>query len=638
MSYNTAQDFTGTVLKYGEGAAGVVAETGQPLIIDDYRLWGHRAAWYEDKQPFGAVLSAPMIWNAQVIGVLHVLDDMEGRRFTQTELILLTQFASHAAIAVENARLYADAQRELGERATVATHLRESQSALQGILQSVADGILAISSENKVLHANDRFIEMWRIPPEVMASQEDGVLLQYVLEQLNDPQAFLKKVQELYKSHEESFDTLYFKDGRVFERRSRPLLQDAEVRGRVWSFLDISERKQAETLQQAVYSIAAAAETTGSLDDLYHEIHRIIAGVMPAENFYITIYDEAEDLLRFPYFANTQDEPFIAGVQPGRGLTAYVLRTAKSLLCTQAVHDELERRGEVKLLGAPSAIWLGVPLMVEGTTIGAMVVQHYTDPHAYGEREQHVLEFVSTQVALAIHRKQAEAAMQESEARFRALFEDSPISLWEQDFSLVKQRLDSLRQDGVTDFEAYFEAHPEVVSECAALIRVLDANKATLAVYGAQAKGDLTGGLRQVIEGTALQDFRNELVKVAAGETRFHWEGVNRTLNGRLINVDLDWSAVPGYEKSLSRVIVAAVDITERKQAEVLQDAIYRIAQAADQTESLEALYPAIHAIVREAMVADNFYIALYDEAQDVLTFPYFVDALESCVSAHQAR
>ena len=91
----------------------------------------------------------------------------------------------------------------------------------------------------------------------------------------------------------------------MFERRSRPLMQEAEPRGRVWSFHDITERKQAQTLQEAVYRIAAAAETTGSLDDLYQQIHQIISSVMPAENFYITIYDAAQDLLRFPYFRDT---------------------------------------------------------------------------------------------------------------------------------------------------------------------------------------------------------------------------------------------------------------------------------------------------------------------------------------------
>ena len=106
---------------------------------------------------------------------------------------------------------------------------------------------------------------------------------------------------------------------------------------------------------------------------------------------------------------------------PKRDLTAYVLRTGKSLLCTQAVHDELERRGEVKLLGAPSSIWLGVPLSVQGKTIGAIVVQHYTDPAAYGEREQHMLEFVSAQIAVAIERKRAEEAVRRRADELAAL-------------------------------------------------------------------------------------------------------------------------------------------------------------------------------------------------------------------------
>ena len=174
---------------------------------------------------------------------------------------------------------------------------------------------------------------------------------------------------------------------------------------------DISERKQAQALQDAIYRIAIATETTKSLNDLFPQIHEIISSVMPAENFYINLYDEEHNVLRFPYFKDIKDEPYLNEIQPGQGLTAYVLRTGKSLLCTQAVHDELERQGAVKLLGVPSAIWLGVPLVIEGKTIGVMVVQHYSDPNAYGERDQHMLEFVSTQVAIAISRKQADDAL-----------------------------------------------------------------------------------------------------------------------------------------------------------------------------------------------------------------------------------
>ncbi len=135
---------------------------------------------------------------------------------------------------------------DITERKRAELALQDSESSLQGILQSTADGILAVNRENRLLFANERFSELWRIPPEVMAAKDDAVLLQYVLDQLIEPPAFLKKVQALYASREDSFDILNFKDGRVFERVSHPLRQGAELHGRVWSFRDITARKQAE--------------------------------------------------------------------------------------------------------------------------------------------------------------------------------------------------------------------------------------------------------------------------------------------------------------------------------------------------------------------------------------------------------
>ncbi len=120
VSFNTARDFTGTVLKYGEGAAGAVAESGQPLLIDDYRTWAGRAEVYESDRPFRAVISVPMIWQGVVTGVIHVTHEGEGRQFTQADLSLLTLFAGQAAIAVENARLL-DAEKD---------HIRELDSLL----------------------------------------------------------------------------------------------------------------------------------------------------------------------------------------------------------------------------------------------------------------------------------------------------------------------------------------------------------------------------------------------------------------------------------------------------------------------------------------------------------------------------
>jgi len=115
VSYNTPHDYTGAVLKYGEGASGIVAQTGEPLVVDDYRTWQGRANVFEEERPFTAVLTVPMIWQGRVTGVIHVLDDTASRRFTQADQELLTLFANHAAIAVENVRLMEQERRHTSE-------------------------------------------------------------------------------------------------------------------------------------------------------------------------------------------------------------------------------------------------------------------------------------------------------------------------------------------------------------------------------------------------------------------------------------------------------------------------------------------------------------------------------------------
>lgn len=104
-NYHALENHHDVVFAYGEGAAGWVAQTGKPLIIDDYRIWDGRASVYEERQPYSAVLSVPMISQGKVIGVLQVMADNMQRLFDQSDQELLSLFANQAAIAVENARL-----------------------------------------------------------------------------------------------------------------------------------------------------------------------------------------------------------------------------------------------------------------------------------------------------------------------------------------------------------------------------------------------------------------------------------------------------------------------------------------------------------------------------------------------------
>lgn len=188
------------------------------------------------------------------------------------------------------------------------------------------------------------------------------------------------------------------------------------------------DAKQADNLQEAVYQIAQAAYLASSLDDLFPRIHSIISEVMPAGNFYIALVSPKHGYFTLPYYMDEMDEA-PEGEQSENGLTSYVLKTGRSLICDEAMQNDMVERGLVDAVGSPSRIWVGVPLIVDGSAIGVMVVQHYQDPHAYGEREQRILEFVSSQVALVIKKKQAEDALRSSEESFRGLFENSTVGI-----------------------------------------------------------------------------------------------------------------------------------------------------------------------------------------------------------------
>jgi len=126
--------------------------------------------------------------------------------------------------------------------------LQNAIALTQATFESIHNGILVVGNDGKIIRANGRFAEMWRIPDDIIASADDKILLDYILAQLTDSEGFIAKVMEMYaRPAEESADLINFKDGRVFERISKPLIIGREPKGRIWSFLDITELVHAET-------------------------------------------------------------------------------------------------------------------------------------------------------------------------------------------------------------------------------------------------------------------------------------------------------------------------------------------------------------------------------------------------------
>jgi two-component system, cell cycle sensor histidine kinase and response regulator CckA len=164
--------------------------------------------------------------------------------------------------------------------------LCESETQLRVILESTTDGIMAVdSSGEKVIKANRRFGDLWQIPQSLIDAGDNRALRNFVLKQLSDPDAFLKKTLSLYGTDAVAIDVLTFKDGRIFERYGFPMLTDGVVAGRVWSYRDITERKQAEEeLARTAMEWQTTFNATRDAIWILDRNHRILRTNKPAEN------------------------------------------------------------------------------------------------------------------------------------------------------------------------------------------------------------------------------------------------------------------------------------------------------------------------------------------------------------------
>ena len=163
-------------------------------------------------------------------------------------------------------------------------------------------------------------------------------------------------------------------------------------------------------------------------------------------------------------------------------------------------------------------------------------------------------------------RKGAEKALIESEARFRSLFNESPISLWEEDFSETKRILDQIgsREQIIEQLNHDYE----LVNRCLQAIKILDINQATVDLFNAKSKDDLIQSLSQVLVIESMEEFRRELIALVNGEKTFECEIYNKKLTGELIMGLMRLSLPPGFENTWERVNISIIDITERKEAE----------------------------------------------------------------------
>ena len=201
-----------------------------------------------------ALIGVPQVFEWQALGAKGRLLDVE---------ITLSRFELGGELCLQAI------VRDIAMRKRNLKLIHDTMSLLDGTLNSTADGILAVDLAGRILKANQKFVDLWRVPQSIIKFGDDHKALAHVLDQVKDPEGFRARVAALYNDPtQESLDLLEFKDGRICERYSQPLRDGDTIVGRVWSFRDVTERalavdyldEQRNLLEEKVGERTAALE------------------------------------------------------------------------------------------------------------------------------------------------------------------------------------------------------------------------------------------------------------------------------------------------------------------------------------------------------------------------------------------
>ncbi|MFN2442332.1 MAG: EAL domain-containing protein [Thermoanaerobaculia bacterium] len=302
-------------------------------------------------------------------------------------------------------------------RRLAVSELKHSLSLLRSTIESTADGILVVDRIGKVVSYNQRFLQMWRIPPEAVDRGDDDALLESVIDQIVDPAAFLARIGELYRDAKvESLDVIELHDGRIFERFSVPQWLDGLPVGRVWSFRNVTEEKRAEialrSRDRILEAVAFASEGFLRRVDWRTNIDEVLSRFGTATGV---------TSVRILEMAGSTRELILRHSWPGAVPEVVGGIEEKPEILVQVARSEIVIDAPEEGEGGDSRVL--VPLVPEERVWGVMEWTGRQRAQGWSTAEIEALRAAADALAAAIQREISANALHQSEQRYRLLFE-----------------------------------------------------------------------------------------------------------------------------------------------------------------------------------------------------------------------
>jgi len=287
------------------------------------------------------------------------------------------------------------------------------QLLLNNFIENIPDNIYFKDINSKFIKVNEATAnKLGFANPEDLIGKSDFD----IFDEVNAAGAF-KDEQEIIRTgkpyiSEEKKEV--WKDGKVTWAVSHKMPNydaDGNIIGIFGYTTDITKRKKAELVREALLSISEAAYTASDMKTFYQKIHDVIITLMPAKNICIAIYDEKTDLISFPYYVN-EFESIPIQRKLNKGLVDFIFRYGSTILADENKLNLLIKLGEIEESRTLPRILLGAPLKIDGKIIGVIIIQDYNYEKAYGEDEKNLLVFVTEQITHVIERKRNSEAVQ----------------------------------------------------------------------------------------------------------------------------------------------------------------------------------------------------------------------------------